>query len=144
MSDCSGSHCFDVPFAEIDLIDARRSPPPIASTARLTRLCSFVGGVVAQDSRTSAALTASARFMALLLPRMTESEQSQSATIPNPQGPENCSGSPDVPQAKPDARRPPGLCGRRHRADCLGVATAERAFVPVSRRRQRTRRVAAL
>src|SRR2546430_6365868 len=62
MSDCSGSHCFVVPFAETVLIAARRSAPPIASTARLTRLCSFVSGL-AQDSRANVERKTSERFM---------------------------------------------------------------------------------
>src|SRR3989442_6289885 len=62
MSDCSGSHCFVVPFAETVLIAARRSAPPIASTARLTRLCSLVSGL-AQDSRANVERKTSERFM---------------------------------------------------------------------------------
>ncbi len=57
-SDCSGSQYFAVPLNEEVLVPASRSAPPIASTARLTRLCSRV--TVAQETVRSALKSAAA------------------------------------------------------------------------------------
>src|ERR1700741_220591 len=51
-SDCSGSQYFAVPLYAAVLVPAKRSAPPIASTARSTRPCSRVG--VAQETTRTA------------------------------------------------------------------------------------------
>src|SRR5262245_41503980 len=51
-SDCSGSQYLAVPLNATLLTPARRSAPPIASTARLTRFCSRLG--VAQEATRTA------------------------------------------------------------------------------------------
>src|SRR5688572_24423236 len=65
-SDCSGSQYLALPLKAMVLVLASRSAPPIASTARFTRLCSRL--TVAQET-TSAALQSarSACFMGSLL-----------------------------------------------------------------------------
>src|SRR5688572_5982499 len=66
-SDCSGSHCLPVPLNVMVLTPARRSAPPMASTALLTRLCS--GVCVAQEARKNALDSAThASFMTTPLP----------------------------------------------------------------------------
>src|SRR5512134_465161 len=51
-SDCSGSHCLTLALTSMVLIAAMRSAPPMAFTARSTRLCSRLG--VAQETTRTA------------------------------------------------------------------------------------------
>src|SRR5258708_38459770 len=133
-SDCSGSHCLVVPFADTVLIPARRSAPPMASTARETRLCSRVGPL-AQDIRAKAKERRSVRFMGLL-PEVTRKSATFRGREGTRRGPENCCGCADAAQAEPHAHRPAGVCRRRHRAHRLGAAPAESAACRGGRLRQ--------
>ena len=64
-SDCSGSQYFARPLKTMVLIPASRSLPPMASTARVTRLCSRV---VAQETRRTALASAATACLMTFLP----------------------------------------------------------------------------